>query len=119
MTGIATYQENSVVTQSGEHLIVMLYDGAIKFLYQAIRACEADDAPEKGNFVAKTVDIINELDSVLDVEAGGDVALNLRKLYDFMRRHILKAHVKNDPRMFRDVIDLLEELNESWRTISL
>lgn len=115
MNAIAAYKQQSVATQSRGRLIVMLYDGAIKFLRQAM---ETDDAAEKGRCVGKAMDILIELNSALDMEAGGEVALNLRQLYDFMQRHLLQAHAENDWQMFREVIALLEELNESWRVIT-
>ncbi|MCD6365703.1 MAG: flagellar export chaperone FliS [Planctomycetes bacterium] len=118
MSGISAYQENAVTTQSSGHLIVMLYDGAVKFLKQAIDAMEAGNIADKGRFITKAMDIINELDGVLDMDAGGDIALNLRRLYCFMRGHMVQANIKSDPRMLRDVISLLEELNESWRAIA-
>jgi len=96
----------------------MLYDGAVRFLRQAIEAMEAGDAPGKGKAVGKAVDILVELDASLNLEAGGEVARNLRSLYDFMMRHLTLANARSDPRMMRDVIEMLEELNESWRAIS-
>ena len=113
MSRIAAYQENAVTTQSKGHVIVMLYDGAVRFLNQAIEAMEAGDATRKGELVSKAMDILNELDTALDMDAGGEIASNLRSLYAFMRRHILQGHTRNDPQMFRDVIGLLEELNQA------
>ncbi len=119
MNGIAAYSENTVTTQSRGHLIVMLYDGACKFLNQAISAMEAGDVAEKGRLVGRAIEIINELDAALEMDTGGEIAANLRSLYGFMRRHVLQAHVKDDPQMLRDVISLLRDLNEAWRAISV
>ena len=118
MDSIAAYRNNSITTQSRGHLIVLLYDGAIKFLNQSVEAIEADQHDEKWRLIKKALDIIDELDSVLDMQAGGEVAMNLHSLYDFMRRHLYQANMKSDPRRVRDVVGLLEELNESWRAIS-
>ena len=118
MNGIATYSENSVTTQSRGHLIVMLYDGASKFLSQALTAMEAGDVAEKGRLIGRAIEIINELDAALDMETGGEIAANLRSLYGFMRRHLLGAHAKDDPQMVRDVVSLLGDLNDAWRAVS-
>ena len=118
MTGIAAYKENSVTTQSRGRLIVMLYDGAIKFLRQAIDAIGQDDGGEKGKFIVKAMAIVDELDGCLNMEAGGDIAKNLRSLYAFIRNHLLQANLDRDADALRDVIKILEELNEGWKAIT-
>lgn len=117
MSGISAYKESSITTQSRGQLIVMLYDGAAKFLKQAIELIEANDAAGKGLMINRAVEIINELDATLNVEAGGDIAANLRRLYDFMRRHLFKANAKQDADMIKEVVALLEELNAGWRAV--
>lgn len=118
MNGLSTYQETSVLTQSRGRLIVMLYDGAIRFLRQAIDDLERHDYAAKGVHIRKALDIIFELNTVLNMEKGGQVAQNLRSLYNFMQRHLVDANIKRDPQMIREVIALLEELNTGWRAIS-
>jgi flagellar protein FliS len=116
--GVEVYKETAVTTQSKGRLIVLLYDGAIKFLNLAMKALDAGDYAEKGKYLNKARDIINELNAVLDTDAGGEVATNLRRLYLFMNRHLSEANTKRDPQMIRDVITLLEELNQGWKAIT-
>jgi len=118
MKGIETYQETSVTTQSKGKLVVMLYEGAIKFLKQAIKEIEAGSAEEKGKYISKALDILFELNAVLDMEAGGEVATNLRNLYLFMGRHLTEANTKQDTQKIEEVIKLLEELNKGWKAIT-
>ncbi len=118
MNGIGAYQDNAVTTQSKGRLIVLLYEGAIKFLKLAINEMQAGNNQEKGKYIIKAQDIINELNAVLDMEAGGEIASNLRKLYLFMNQRLSEANIKRDPQMIRDVINLMEELNQSWKAIS-
>lgn len=118
MKGLETYQEVATTTQSRGRLVVMLYDGAIKFLKLAIRELDAGNMDQKWVYIKKAMDIINELNAVLDIEAGGEVAVNLRKLYMFMTRHLNTANVKKDPQMINEVIKLLEELNQGWKAIT-
>ena len=118
MNGVSAYQETSITTESKGRLIIMLYDGAIKFMRLAIREIEAQNFEAKGRYIGKAQDIINELNAVLDMEAGGEVAENLRKLYVFMSSHLSRANVKRDPQMIREVITLMEELNKGWRAIT-
>ena len=118
MDRISTYKENAVTTRAPGRLIVLLYEGAIKFLRQAITALEAEDWAQKGIYINKALAILGELDSALDMEAGGEVAENLRSLYLFSYKHLVEANAKRDPQRIRDVISLLEELNEGWKAIS-
>ncbi|NQT01309.1 MAG: flagellar export chaperone FliS [Planctomycetes bacterium] len=118
MNGITAYQDNAVTTQSKGRLIVMLYDGAIKFMRLAIKDLEEKNYEAKGRYINKAKDIINELNMVLDMDAGGEIASNLRKLYLFMNNRLSQANIKCDPQMIRDVIKLMEELNQSWKAIT-
>ena len=118
MKGIAAYQDSAVTTQSKGRLIVLLYDGAIKFMKLAIKELQANNFEAKGKYINKAQDIINELNAVLDMNAGGDIANNLRKLYCFMSNRLSEANIKRDPKMIREVIDLMEELNQSWKAIT-
>lgn len=118
MNQIAAYQDNAVTTQSKGRLIVMLYDGAVKFMKLAISELEKGNYDSKGQYIVKAQNIINELNAILDMDAGGEIALNLRKLYCFANTRLAEANTKCDPRLIRDVISLMEELNQGWKTIT-
>ena len=117
MDAITSYKNNAVLNQSPGQLVVTLYDGAIKFLNQALVELEAGNYAEKGRLICKAMDIVVELNCCLDMETGGEMAMNLRKLYHFMHRHLAEANAKKDPQRIREVINLLKELNEGWRAI--
>ena len=118
MNGVEAYQDAAVTTQSKGRLIILLYDGAIKFMRLAIKELEANNYEAKGQYINRAQDIINELNAVLDTEAGGEIAANLRKLYCFMSNRLSQANTKRDPQMIREVITLMEELNRSWRAVA-
>lgn len=118
MSNVAAYHDNAVTTQSKGRLVVLLYEGAIKFLKLAIRELEAGNFEAKGQYINRAQDIINELNAVLDVDAGGEIATNLRSLYVFMSNRLSEANVKRDMNMINDVVKLLEELNQGWKTIT-
>ena len=118
MNGFEAYRETAVSTQSRGRLIVMLYDGAIRFLRQAITDIERCDYAAKGRHIGKAQDILFELNTVLDMEQGGQIAQNLRGLYNFMNKHLIEANLRKDPRMINEVIAILEELNQGWRAIT-
>ena len=84
----------------------------------AVKELEAGNHEAKGRYISRAQDIINELNAVLDIDAGGEIAANLRKLYCFMSTRLSEANVKRDPRMVREVITLMEELNQSWKAIA-
>jgi len=118
MSGIATYQQTAVATQSKGRLIVMLYDGAIKFMKLAIQELEAGNFEAKGRYISRAQDIVNELNAVLDTDSGGEIAQNLRKLYLFMNRRLSQANSKRDAGMIGEVLTLMEELARGWRAIA-
>jgi len=116
MKEILAYQENRVTTQTPGRVVVMLYEGAVKFLKQAIREMEAGKYIEKGKSINRAVDIIQELNVTLNMEAGGEIAKNLRRLYAFMLERLFQANIRKDAGMIRETIKLLEELNEGWKS---
>jgi flagellar protein FliS len=118
MDAVATYQENSVSTQSRGRIVVLLYEGAIKFMKQAIFALEQQDYETKGRYISRAQDIINELNAVLNMEVGGEIAKYLRSLYNFMNTYLSKANTERDTEMLNDVINIMEELNKGWKAIA-
>jgi len=118
MNGFTAYQDTAVTTQSKGRLIVLLYDGAIKFMKLALEELEANNYEAKGRYINRAQDIINELNAILDMDAGGEIAANLRKLYCFMNNRLSEANIKRDPQIIREVITLMEELNRSWKAIA-
>ncbi len=118
MNGIGKYQETAVLTQDRGKIVVMLYDGAIKFLNLAIVAIEQKNWQAKSEYINKATNIIVELNTVLDMEHGGEIAENLRKIYNFTLAHLGRAGAQSDILMIREVIKILEELNQGWKAIA-
>lgn len=118
MNGLQAYQKTAVTTQSKGRLVVMLYEGAIRFVKLAKKEIEAHDYEAKGKYLSKAQDIIFELNAVLDMEAGGEIAQNLRSLYMYMNRRLSEANISLNSEILDEVIALLEELNKSWKAIA-
>jgi flagellar protein FliS len=116
---IREYEETAITTQDRGRIIVMLYDGAIKFLNQAVRALARSDFEAKGYYIIKAQDIVMELNAILDMEAGGLLAANLRQLYLFIWKRLNLANRQSNPHIIREAIDLLAELNRGWRAIAV
>ncbi len=106
------------MTQTPSRVVVMLYEGAIKFLKQAIRELGEEQFIEKGKSINRAVDIIQELNVTLNMDAGGEIAKNLRQLYAFMQEQLFQANMQKDPGMIREVIKLLAELNDGWKAVA-
>jgi flagellar protein FliS len=116
MTHNATMDTNlqDVTPEMATRLVIMLYDGAIASLQQALEAIETGDLEGRCRSVNLAVDILANLSLALDIERGGEVADNLSKLYGFMISRLQRVSLLNDPQPARDVIKLLEILHESW-----
>ncbi|MFW6386523.1 MAG: flagellar export chaperone FliS [Bacillota bacterium] len=111
------YKEVQVKTASRGKLVIMLYEGCIKFLRIARQAIQEEDIMKTNKYLKKCHDIINELKATLDFEKGGEIAENLDSLYDFMNRQLINANLHSDPEEVQVVEELMEELLEAWENI--
>ena len=116
--GQRQYQHTQVTTVDKGRLIVLLYEGAIKFLRQAKDCVEAGDIAGKSNYINRTLDIIAELNQSLNMKEGGDLSANLRRLYLFWSEHLVQAKIKKDTRHIDDVIRMMGSLNEAWNYVA-
>jgi len=112
-----TYAQDSVLTASGEKLVVMLYDGLARFLARAAAALRAEDIAAAGNALNRAGAILDELLSTLD-PAAGEITQRLADIYLFCKRELLAAQLKRDPKRIERVAKLLAELREAWATIA-
>lgn len=96
--------------------IVMLYDGAIKFLNLTAADIEAKDYVAKAEHSDRALDIINYLQSILDFERGGNVAVSLDKLYHSIQVLILRASAELDADLMRKAAELLAPVRDAWET---
>jgi flagellar secretion chaperone FliS len=111
------YTESSVLTAPPERLVVMLYDGAIRFLRQAGTAMRSGNRDVALVRVQRAEAIINELNYTLDM-GQGQVATQLRSIYLFCKRHLSEALIERDPEKVDEVIRLLGELREAWEQVA-
>jgi flagellar protein FliS len=111
------YTASSVMTASPERLVVMLYDGAIRFLRQAATAMRASDLQQARNRLGRAEAIIDELNMALDMSQG-ELPEQLRAIYLFCKRYLIEATLRRDPDRIERVVSLLAELRESWDAIA-
>ena len=112
------YQKVQVTTVDRIKLVVMLYDGAISFLKTAISYLDKNDFAGKGVYIAKAQDIIDELNNSLNMNEGGEIAVNLRKIYNFLYFYLVKANLSRDKKMINEVINILSTLRDAWEQVA-
>lgn len=113
--GAKQYKQTAVTTASRGQVLIMLYEACIRNVKKAAVALEKGDLNEKGIYIGKAHDIINELSSSLNFEVGGDIARELERLYNFMVEQLILANAENKVESLKTVNQLLENLLEGWR----
>ena len=111
------YTESSILTAPPERLVVMLYDGAIRFLTQSAVAMRRGDREMFLARMRRAEAIIDELNYTLDMSQG-EVAINLRSVYTFCKRHMRQALIRQDAEPLDQVIKLLADLRQSWQALA-
>lgn len=109
------YKTTAVQSASKEKILLMLYEAAIRFTKQAIKAAEEKKISERCTNLGKAYDIIMELNNTLDHKVGGEVALNLEQLYMFMMDQYTKANISGSPEPLKANLKILENLYDGWK----
>jgi len=110
------YKKNQVQTVTRENLVLMLYDGARKFLNQAIIAFDDNNIAGVNNNLVRSQDIIIELISGINFDAG-EIAHDLFRLYDYMHYRLIQANIKKEKEPVIEVLEMIEDLRETWSTM--
>ncbi len=108
------YKTTSIQSASREKLLLMMYEGAIKFTKLAIQAAEEKKIADRGMNIGRAYDIVMELNNTLDHKVGGDISKNLEQLYMFMTDQYTKANINGTVEPLREVLKLLETLYDGW-----
>ncbi len=111
------YRFNEISTSSQGKLILMMYDAAINFVKTIKSSIEKNDIPQKGNYIRKTHDVIDELSRSLDMKKGGEVASRLRSLYLFIIRQLTVVNIKSDLNALESILNILITLRAGWEQI--
>jgi flagellar protein FliS len=99
---------------SPHKMVQMLLAGVLERLAKAKMAMEQGNIPLRGELIGRAIDIINELQAALDQEAGGDIAANLDRLYDFCVQELLQANAEAEPRRIDNAANIIREIKEAW-----
>ena len=108
------YKSTQITSASREKLLLMMYEGAIKFTKLAIKAIDEKKIAARCENIGRAFDIILELNNTLDHKAGGEIASRLEQLYMFMIEQYSKANITGSVEPLKSNLKLLETLYEAW-----
>jgi len=108
------YLKNQIDTATKEQLLIMFYDGAIRFIARAAKSITENNHEQKTCCLNKASAIISELSATLDHKIGEEIAADLASLYDYMNRQLIKANINNNQDSLTIVTKLLTDLRDTW-----
>ncbi len=115
------YRQITTQTASPGQLVLMLYDGALKFLEKSLVGFDVEDPAESNEMISNNViraqDILYELNSTLNVQEGGQLAVTLRRLYEYMDDRLIESNLRKSPDGIRDTLRRLTILREAWQNM--
>jgi flagellar protein FliS len=115
---LQSYKTISLETAPPAQLVLMLFDGAIKFLERAKLGFGIEDPVEMNetvhNNITRAQDIINELNSTLNMDQGGEVAVVLRDLYVYLDNRLFESNIRKESQGVQEVIDRLGTVQAGW-----
>jgi len=113
-TGIAQYQNTQIITSNPENILVMLYDGAVKFTRIAIDRLAKGDIAAKGLYISKAQAIVAELMNTLDHDMAGETATQLEQLYIYIIGEYISATINNAAQPLENALGILTTLRDTW-----
>ena len=113
-SALNAYMQNSVYTASKDRLLLMLYDGLVKFIKQGIAGLEEKNYEKANTNLIKAQNIISEFMATLDMQKGGELANKLNLLYDYMRRRLIEANIKKNKEIAVEILGYAEKLKGAF-----
>ena len=108
------YQEQSLAGATGVELVLALYNGLVRFLYQALACIEEGDVRGRRISVKKALDIVMYLQARLRLDLGGETAVSLNDFYAAVFTMTLEASQANSPAKMEEVIQCVRSVREAW-----
>jgi flagellar protein FliS len=118
LRGAHAYRQTQVQSRTPLELVVMLYDGAIRFIGTARGAIERRDIPARRDALQRALAIVAELQNTLNLEAGGEIAASLDRLYTYVTDRLITAAAQNSVAPLDEARKVLETLRDGWSTIA-
>ena len=113
------YRATKVETAGSVDLVVMLYQGAVRFVRLGVDALDRSDLNAAHTNFVRAQDIVVELLGSLNREEGGEIASQLSGVYDYCFRRLILANVKKDVTPAREVLRIMRDLGMAWQQIAL
>lgn len=111
------YLESRILSADPLELVKMLYQAAITSIRDARRHLAAREIMARARAISKACAVLAELAVSLDHERGGEVSVNLARLYDYMSRRLIEANLQQADQPLEEVLGLLSTLLEGWEGI--
>lgn len=108
------YHVNQVSTVSKQKLILLMYDGAIRFVNQAKEMATRGDIAGRGHYIGKAQKIVDELNGALDCNKGGEVANSLTKVYMELTRLLTDANISGNITSLNSALEMLNGIRSAW-----
>ena len=108
------YKQVLLNSSTKEDLVILAYEGALRFLNKSMDGFDSRDFEKINYYILKTHAIISELIVSLNYEVGGEIAINLYRIYEYMNYRLGVANIKKDPKPVKEIIGLLDLLKDAW-----
>lgn len=113
----SAYTRNEILNASPERLVELLYDLGIRSIARARECNRSKEIAGRTRHINKAFAVMVELSNGLDFEAGGEIALNYARIYDYCQRRLIEANIKQSDAILAEVQSLLEDLKEAWKVV--
>ena len=111
------YKQTAIMSASKDQILLMLYEGAIRFTKMAITATNQNNVPERGKNIMRAYDIILEFQASLDHSVAGDLPQQLENLYIYMLEQYTKANMTGNMDALKSCLQVLENLYQGWSQV--
>jgi flagellar protein FliS len=111
---LQAYRRSQTETASPLKLVALLYEGMLQAVRRARQELEMGNYEATHNSLVRAQRIVEELDCALDVEQGGEIAQNLRRLYDFLTQRLIQANLTKSPQNMAEVEAMILAMHQMW-----
>lgn len=111
------YKNNAVNTASGGELTLMLYNGCIKFIKQAIKNLNENNYEAKNTNIQKAQNIIQEL--MLTLDTNVEISKQMLQLYDYINYQLKEGNIKNEVALLEEALQFVMEFRDTWKEVIL
>ncbi len=118
MVGAQAYAITQVQTASSVQVVVLLYDGAISSMKLAQEGMLANNHQDKARFLDRALRVVGELSASLNMEAGGSVAQDLGRVYEYIQFEVTQANLRNESHRLDGPIRCLTTIREAWQELA-